>query len=84
MGERYTFTVAWSAEDGEYVATCAECPSLSWLAPTQDEALAGLKSVIEHDDELGHAATISRIAAENAERYKGALALLADDWGDHG
>jgi hypothetical protein len=42
MAERYTFTVAWSAEDGEYVATCTECPSLSWLAGDPVEALRGL------------------------------------------
>ena len=28
----YTYRVAWSAEDGEFVATVAEFPSLSWLA----------------------------------------------------
>src|SRR6266481_5844564 len=30
----YTYRVAWSVEDGEHVATVAEFPSLSWLAPT--------------------------------------------------
>ena len=38
----YTYRVAWSAEDGEYVALCAELPSLSWLAPTQEKALRGI------------------------------------------
>ncbi len=28
----YTYRVTWSAEDGEFLATCAEFPSLSWLA----------------------------------------------------
>jgi predicted HicB family RNase H-like nuclease len=42
----YTYRVAWSAEDGEHVATVAEFPSLSWLAPTQVEALAGLADVV--------------------------------------
>jgi hypothetical protein len=37
---------AWSAEDGEHVATVAEFPSLSWLAPTPVEALAGLADVV--------------------------------------
>lgn len=27
----YTYAVHWSAEDREFVATCAEFPSLSWL-----------------------------------------------------
>lgn len=44
----YTYRVAWSAEDGEYVATVAEFPSLSWLAPTQVEALSGLADVVRH------------------------------------
>lgn len=42
----YTYRVAWSAEDGEHVATVAEFPSLSWLAPTPVEALAGLANVV--------------------------------------
>lgn len=42
----YTYRVAWSVEDGEHVATVAEFPSLSWLAPTPVEALAGLAGVV--------------------------------------
>ena len=38
----YTYRVNWSADDQEFVATCLELPSLSWLAPTQDEAMHGL------------------------------------------
>ncbi len=38
----YTYRVTWSAEDNEYVATCAELPSLSWLAPDPAKALAGI------------------------------------------
>ena len=36
----------WSAEDGEYLATCAEFPSLSWLARSQVKAMQGLESLI--------------------------------------
>jgi len=43
---RYTYRVTWSAEDEEYVATCLELPSLSWLADTQDEALRGMREVV--------------------------------------
>ena len=43
---RYTYRVTWSVEDGEFVATCLELPSLSWLAGTQEEALAGLRDVV--------------------------------------
>jgi predicted RNase H-like HicB family nuclease len=42
----YTYRVTWSAEDGEHVATVAEFPSLSWLAPTPVEAYAGLENVV--------------------------------------
>jgi predicted RNase H-like HicB family nuclease len=42
----YTYRVAWSVEDGEHVATVAEFPSLSWLAATPVEALAGLADVV--------------------------------------
>ena len=42
----YTYRVAWSAEDGEFVATCLEFPSLSWLAASQVDALQGLEAVV--------------------------------------
>lgn len=42
----YTYRVAWSPEDGEHVVTVAEFPSLSWLAPTQVEALRGIADVV--------------------------------------
>ncbi len=45
---RYTYRVEWSAEDSEHVATVAEFPSLSWLAPTPVEALEGLASVVRN------------------------------------
>jgi len=43
---RYTYRVTWSEEDGEFVATCTEFPSLSWLARTQTEALAGVTALV--------------------------------------
>lgn len=42
----YTYRVAWSVEDGEFVATVAEFPSLSWLASSQIEALQGLEALL--------------------------------------
>jgi predicted RNase H-like HicB family nuclease len=42
----YTYRVTWSAEDGEFLATCAEFPSLSWLASSQIEALQGLQDLL--------------------------------------
>ncbi|WFE62477.1 type II toxin-antitoxin system HicB family antitoxin [Micromonospora sp. WMMD714] len=42
----YSYRVTWSAQDNEFVATCAEFPSLSWLAPSQIEALQGLQRLL--------------------------------------
>ncbi len=42
----YTYRVTWSPEDGEFVGTCLEFPSLSWLASTQDEALHGIGDLV--------------------------------------
>ena len=43
---QYAYQAAWSAEDGKFVGACAEFPSLSWLAPTPDEALAGIRRAV--------------------------------------
>lgn len=44
---RYTFRVTWSAEDEEFVATCVEFPSLSWLAETPEASLTGLREMVD-------------------------------------
>jgi predicted HicB family RNase H-like nuclease len=44
--DKYTYRVTWSEEDGEYVGLCAEFPSLSWLADTQETALAGIRDTV--------------------------------------
>jgi predicted HicB family RNase H-like nuclease len=44
--DHYTYRVTWSAEDGEHVGLCAEFPSLSWLARTPEQALAGIRGVV--------------------------------------
>ena len=46
MTDRYTYRVAWSPEDEEYVGMCVEFPSLSWLAPSPDEAFSGIRQVV--------------------------------------
>lgn len=43
---RYCFRVTWSEADGEFVATCVEFPSLSWLAASPEQALHGLRDLI--------------------------------------
>ena len=51
MGERsepakYEYAVWWSEEDGEYVATCIEFPSLSWLDEDREAALRGIVALV--------------------------------------
>jgi predicted HicB family RNase H-like nuclease len=48
MDDKYTYRVTWSAEDEEYIGLCAEFPGLSWLAKTQEEALAGIRDVVRY------------------------------------
>lgn len=44
--DRYTYRVTWSDEDDEYVALCAEFPSLSWLADSPETALQGIRELV--------------------------------------
>ncbi|MFC6009223.1 type II toxin-antitoxin system HicB family antitoxin [Angustibacter luteus] len=41
-----TYRVSWSADDREFVASCAEFPSLSWLSSSQITALSGLEDLL--------------------------------------
>ncbi|MHA0284843.1 hypothetical protein ACXYX3_00170 [Mycobacterium sp. C3-094] len=43
----YGYRVEWSPADNEFVGLVAEFPSLSWLAPTEDEALQGIIKIVE-------------------------------------
>ena len=44
--DKFTYRVTWSQEDGEFVGLCAEFSGLSWLAISPEEALKGIRSVI--------------------------------------
>ncbi|KAA0679427.1 type II toxin-antitoxin system HicB family antitoxin [Roseomonas genomospecies 6] len=44
--DRYTYSVAWSSEANEHVATCLEFPSLSWLGEDEIEALRGIRLLV--------------------------------------
>lgn len=46
-GPHYAFRASWSPVDGEYVGLVDEFPSLSWLAPTAGEAVAGVERLVE-------------------------------------
>lgn len=45
--KRYTYLVCWSEEDCEYVACCAQFPSLSWLAKKPEAALKGIIKTVK-------------------------------------
>lgn len=44
--DNYTYRITWSEEDREYIGLCAEFPSLSWLAKTQESALQGIINLV--------------------------------------
>ena len=44
--DHYSYRVLWSEEDQEHVALCTELPSLSWLAPTPEGALRGIRKTV--------------------------------------
>lgn len=46
MVNHYAYRVQWSAEDGEYVGTCAEFPGLSWLDESPALTLVGIQQVV--------------------------------------
>ncbi len=45
--DKYTYRVLWSDEDEEFIGLCAEFPSFSWLAPTSEKTLKGIRSVVK-------------------------------------
>lgn len=44
--QKYAYRVIWSEDDGEFIGLCTEFPSLSWLASTQPDALAGIVNLV--------------------------------------
>ncbi len=44
----YTYQIAWSVEDDEFIATVLEFPSLSWCEPVFRDALTGLLKLVSH------------------------------------
>jgi hypothetical protein len=44
--DHYTYRTSWSSEDSEFVATCEEFPSLSWLDRDQDKAKGGIQRLV--------------------------------------
>jgi hypothetical protein len=57
----YTYRVTCSSDDNEHVGLCAEFPSLSWLAPSPEQALSGIRKVVADVFEQGM--SINRLAS---------------------
>jgi len=76
--EHYRYAVEWSAADGEFVATIAEFPSLSWLAATQIAALRGLERVVKSviDDMIESGEEVPEPLADRT--YSGRVNLRVD------
>jgi predicted HicB family RNase H-like nuclease len=45
--DHYTYRVSFSAEDGEFVGTCAEFPSLSWIEKDAAKAFSGIRVLVK-------------------------------------
>ena len=45
VAEHYTYRVAWSPEDQEFVGTVLELPALSWLEPEPGPAFSGIQQL---------------------------------------
>ena len=75
MSRHYTYRAEWSAEDNEYVGLVAEFPSLSWLADTAAEAIAGVARLV--DDVLDDMETTGETPPIpfSERRYSGNIAL---------
>jgi len=43
---KFGYSVWWTEEDDEFVATCVELPSLSWLDADREAALRGIVSLV--------------------------------------
>ena len=46
MIDKYCYRVIWSEVDQEFIALCAEFPSLSWLDKSQEKALSGIRKLV--------------------------------------
>jgi hypothetical protein len=45
--DRYTYRVTWSEDDQEHVGLCIEFPSLGWLEKTPEDALRGIRKLVQ-------------------------------------
>lgn len=44
--KKFSYRITWSDQDEEYIGLCDQFPSLSWLAPSPEAALRGIRKVV--------------------------------------
>jgi len=73
--EHYAYRVDWSEEDQEFVGTCVEFPSLSWLEESQVDALSGIRELVK--ETIDDLALAGELIPEpiNKKSYSGKLSL---------
>lgn len=71
--QRYSFEIAWSEEDGEYVVTCPSFPGLSALADTEEEALKEAKIALNLFIESYKERGITLPEAKTVQDYSGQI-----------
>ena len=71
MVNKYSFNIAWSDEDQEYVATCPGFPGLSALGETEEEALAEAKVALGLFIETCREKGIQLPQAQHVDNYSG-------------
>ncbi len=72
---KYEYSVWWSEEDGEFVATCVEFPSLSWLDAEREQALRGIVSLVDEVIEEMTAAGEKSPEPLSVRKYSGKFQL---------
>ena len=43
----YSYRITWSEQDKQHVGLCAEFPGLSWLSDTPEDALSGIRKLVQ-------------------------------------
>jgi hypothetical protein len=77
--DHYRYAVQWSPEDGEFLATVAEFPSLSWIEPDQVAAIRGLEVLVQQviDDMVAGGELVPEPLADRS--YSGRLNLRVSE-----
>lgn len=75
MTEKFAYSVQWSEEDGLYIATVLEFPSLSAHGGTVEGALKGLKAIVLDSVEWMIEDEESVPIPYSLRKYKGNIAL---------